>query len=261
MFMLTHTWILKNFLGLDFRNNLDFYIYNICPDLLPIHNCITSEFTHGIPRISHYPPEHRKAAFVLFHLLVDDIAHHGHINIEPVSGFNPDSKGYAYLRGQTLISPIIDFHRGIGMEINYNKAVYIAHTIIELSFDLRLSQDIGQGELFDLFNDAINHTLEKKMDELCGTLFWLFGIEAVKIRHTIEKGLNSFAFDRMKRLQNIEGRIEFYINRFGLDIEDDYIWQGVRTLLLKGLQLIGNNDDFLYPTLEAIKSSGFSYDL
>jgi hypothetical protein len=147
------------------------------------------------------------------------------------------------------------------VEINYNKAVYLAHAIIELSFDLRLSQEIGQEELFELFSDAVNHTLEKKMDELCATLYWLFDIESVKIRQALEKGLSLLALDRIKRLQNIEGRIEFCINRFGLDIEDDLIWKGTRTLLLKGMQLVGDNDAFLFPTLEAIKSSGFSYPL
>jgi len=257
MLMMTHTWILKEFLGSDFRDSLDLYVYNVCPDLLPIHKCITSEFTHGIPRRYSYPPQHQKAAFVLFHLLVDDMAHHGQINAEPTCGFNPDSQGYAYLRGQPLIEPIMEFHQRIGMEIDYSKAAYRAHMIIELTFDLRLIQETGHLKLYELFSDAVEHTVENKMDELCTTLDWLFGMETVPIRQALEKGLSSRTLDRMKSLRNIEGRIGFYIDRFGLDRGDDETWKGTRALLLQGMQQVRDHDAFLYPTLHAIKNSGF----
>jgi len=261
MLMLTHTWILKEFLGSDFRDHLDLYIYNICPDLLPIHKCITSEYTHGIPRIYQYPPEYKKAAFVLFHLLVDDIAHHGRISTEPIRCFNPDSQGYAYLRGQTLIKPIMDFYNRIGLEINYSKAAYRAHMIIELTFDLRLNQEREQEKLFELFSEAVYHTADKKMDELCTTLDWIFGLDTVKIRQALEKGLSSHTLDKMKHLLNIEGRIGFYIDRFGLNRKDDPTWAGTRTLLLQGMQLVSDYDAFLHPTLNAIRNSGFSSSL
>jgi len=261
MLMMTHTWILKEFLGSDFRDHLDLYIYNICPDLLPIHRDITSEITHGIPRIYSYPPEHQKAAFVLFHLLVDDMAHHGRINAEPVRGFNPDSQGYAYIRGQTLIGPIIDFYHRIGMEIDYRKAAYRAHMIIEMTFDLQMIQEIGQQKLFELFCEAVDHTANEKMDELCTTLDWLFRIETATIRQALEKGLSSRTLDRMKSLLNIEGRIGFYIDRFGLDRGDDPTWEGTRMLLLQGMRLVSDYDAFLHPTLNAIKISGFPCSL
>ncbi len=261
MLMLTHTWILKEFLGADFRNHLDLYIYNICPDLLPIHHGITPELTHGIPRIRQFPPEHRKAAFVLFHLLVDDIAHHGEINSEPVRSFNPDSRGYAYLRGQALIKPIIDFHHRIGMDITYGKAAYRAHMIIELAFDLRLNQDREQEYLLELLSEAVYHTAEKKMDELCATLDWLFGVESDKIRQALEKGLSTPVLDKMRRFLNIEGRIGFYIDRFGLDRKDDPTWAGARQILIRGMELVSDYNAFLYPTLDAIRNSGFSCSL
>lgn len=257
MFMMTHTWILKEFLGSDFRNSLDLYVYNICPDLLPIHQCITSEFTHGIPRRYAYPPEHQKAAFILFHLLVDDMAHHGQINDDPVCCFNPDSQGYAYLRGQTLIEPILEFHQRVGMEIDYCQAAYRAHMIIELTFDLQIIQETRQMNLYDLFSEAVEHTVDNKMDELCTTLDWFFGMETAAIRQALEKGLSSRTLERIKSLRNIEGRIGFYIDRFGLDRGDDDTWEGTRRLLLQGMQLVGDHGAFLHPTLQAIKNSGF----
>jgi len=177
MLMMTHTWILKEFLGSDFRDSLDLYVYNVCPDLLPIHKCITSEFTHGISR--------------------------------------------------------------------------------RYSYDLRLIQETGQMKLYELFSEAVEHTVEKKMDELCTTLDWLFGMETVPIRQALEKGLSSRTLDRMKSLRNIEGRIGFYIDRFGLDRGDDETWKGTRALLLQGMQQVRDHDAFLYPTLHAIKNSGF----
>ncbi len=261
MLMMTHTWILKEFLGSDFRESLDLYVYNVCPDLLPIHKCISSEFTHGIPRKYSYPPEHQKAAFVLFHLLVDDMAHHGQINSEPVLCFKPDSQGYAYLLGKSLIEPIMKFHQRIGMEIDYRRAAYCAHMIIELTFDLRLIQEMGQIKLYELFSEAVEHTLDKKMDELCTTLDWFFGMETASIRQALEKGLSARTLERMKSLRNIEGRIGFYIDRFGLDCEDDATWKGTRALLLEGMQLVGDFEAFLNPTLHAIRNSGFTFSL
>lgn len=255
MFMMTHTWILKEFLGSNFRESLDLYVYNVCPDLLPIQKGITAEFTHGIPRRFFYPPQHQKAAYVLFHLLVDDMAHHGQIHTDPVCGFNPNSQGYAYRRGQSLIEPILEFQQRMGMDVDRRTAAYRAHTIIELTFDLRLVQEAGEVRLYELFSEAVDHTVDKKMDELCETLDWFFGVEAAVIRQALEKGLSSGTLERIKSLKDIEGRIGFYIDRFGLDRDNDAAWEGTRTLLLQAMRLVDDFDAFLSPTLCAIKNS------
>ncbi|MGD0276164.1 MAG: hypothetical protein ABSB79_08930 [Syntrophales bacterium] len=106
--MLTHTWLLRSFLA-DHRLQLDspdIYVYNVIPDLLPIHGDATSALTHGIGRFSTLPIEHRKVAFVRFHLLVDDMAHHGRLIHRAESEFDAMSKGYTYRKGRFLVDDI-----------------------------------------------------------------------------------------------------------------------------------------------------------
>jgi len=106
-----------------------------------------------------------------------------------------------------------------------------------------------------LFSEAVDHTVDQKMDELCETLDWFFGVETAVIRQALEKGLSSGTLERIKSLKDIEGRIGFYIDRFGLDRNDDDAWEGTRALLLQAMHLVDDIDAFLSPTLCAIKNS------
>jgi len=81
MLMLTHTYLLQKVLGsADMENkNLDVYVYNIVPDLLTIHPQISSSQTHSIKRTLQIPSGYPRSSYVMFHLLVDDLAHYGYI--------------------------------------------------------------------------------------------------------------------------------------------------------------------------------------
>ena len=75
--MLTHTWILREFLGGDYISKQglsDLYIYNILPDVLPLHEHITAEITHRSTGKTSPPAEFIKARYIYFHLLTDDFA-------------------------------------------------------------------------------------------------------------------------------------------------------------------------------------------
>lgn len=153
MLMLTHTWILKEFIGqsrLD-QDVLDLFTYNVSPDMLCFHKDITADMTHGIPRFCSMPKEYRKAAFVHFHLLVDDIAHHGKIDTSIVKEFNPYSKGYTYIKGRPLIEPLKQFYEDIGKDISFNHISYQTHMIIEMAFDLALHYGQDNQDLLSLF--------------------------------------------------------------------------------------------------------------
>ena len=66
MLLNTHTWLLKEYAGARLRrDNLDILIYNVIPDILPIHRDITPEMTHRLERLVPVPPGHRKARFKL----------------------------------------------------------------------------------------------------------------------------------------------------------------------------------------------------
>ena len=108
MFMLTHTYFLQKYLGsADVRNiDLDVYVYNIVPDLLTIHPQISSDKTHKIRRSLQIPAQYPRSAYVMFHLLVDDLSHYGYICSNCQEEFDSNSQGYSYLKGKHLINSI-----------------------------------------------------------------------------------------------------------------------------------------------------------
>ncbi|MFA4916471.1 MAG: hypothetical protein WC560_07355 [Syntrophales bacterium] len=260
MLMLTHTWILKEFLGRGRLSSdvLDLFVYNISPDILPFHKAITSNMTHGIPRFLRLPNQYKKAAFVLFHLLVDDIAHHGKIGKTAVRNFNPNSDGYTYVKGKPLIRPIMDFYKSIGREIDYSHAAYQSHLIIEMTFDLALHQGMGSDNLVPLFCDALEYTVQNKIEEFGEVQAWLLNISEEIIADAIRQGKHTCSRDRMSRFMNVEGRVGLYLDRFGLDRNDDSTRAGIRNLLNCGMALVSDYEDFLYPTIKEIRNSPFA---
>ena len=261
MLMLTHTWFLKEFIETNriSRDHLDIFAYNVSPDILPVHESITPAMTHRIPRLSRLPQEYHKAAFIQFHLLVDDMAHHGRIGEKAVMDFNPNSNGYAYVKGRPLIQLIMDFHRDIGSEISFSEAAYRSHMIIEISFDLVIYR--RNTFLTTLFSEALSYTIENKIGEFSGTLGWFFGIKQKIILEAIEKGAAVYTKDRIDSLTNIEGRISLYIDKFRYDSNDDKTRCGIRNLFKQAVDLVTDYENFLHTTLKAIKESGFKLPL
>ena len=258
MLMLTHTWLLREFVGRDNinRDNLDIFAYNVSPDLLPIHKSITPEMTHSIPRSSRLPQKYHKAAFVQFHLLVDDIAHLGKIGDgKTVTVFNPNSNGYAYIKGRPLIQPIMDFCRGIGHEISFSEAAYRSHLIIEMSFDLALcGRDLDLGTLL---SEALNYTVENKLSEFSETLGWILGISQEIIMEAIQEGITLCTKDRIDSLMSMEGQICLFADKFRYDSDDDRIRNGIWNLFNQGMDLVADYEEFSHTILETIKGYGF----
>jgi len=259
MLLITHTWILKEFLGSCpiSHSILDLYAYNASPDLLPIHKEITAEHTHGIPRFCPLPANCEKAAFAQFHLLVDDISHHGRIERNPVRGFNPDSEGYTYVTGRSLMEPLTALLRNIGQQISYNELAYRSHMIIEMAFDMALYRKMGNEDLLGLFADALNFTIDHKISEFSHTLGWLYGISDQTIRESIDWGKDACTLERMHRFMSEEGRIGLFMDKFGLDRNNPYIWSTLGELMEEGLYLVRDYEAFLQPTLKAILEAGF----
>jgi len=261
--MLTHTWLLKELIGADniIGNNLDAYVYNVSPDLLTIHPSITPKMTHRIPLSSRLPAQHRKAAFIRFHLLVDDMAHYGKIGEGSATGFdfNPNSNGYAYVKGRFLIQPIMNFYRDIGAEISFSEAAYRSHMIIEMAFDLTVNRK--DGSLTTLFSEALSYTVENKLSEFSRTLGWFFGIEQKTITEAIEKGIKLYTKDRMDSLMSLDGRVNLYNAKFNHDPDNDSIRNNIRDLFTMGMDMVADYEDFLRATLKATEKSGFKPQL
>jgi len=259
MLMLTHTYLLQRILGVRAfdSNDLDAYVYNIVPDLLTIHPDITSQQTHKIKRLLHVPERYPKAAYIMFHLLTDDLSHYGSICPDIIDEFNPDSQGYSYIRGKPLIHSLLDLHRSIDNEISYNDAAYRSHLIIEMIYDLVISDHINVEKTIEILAEAINFTASKKIDEFVSIINWIYNFDENQIREVIEKTSRFLTIDRMQKIMNMEGRIRLYADKFSLKINDPLIADGVRKLFLQARDLVDDNEVFLIETEKSIKKYGW----
>lgn len=256
--MLTHTYLLQQIVR---ESNIrhsdpDIYIYNIAPDLLTIHPEINSNQTHSIPRFIKPPPEHSRTSYIMFHLLVDDLAHYGNISLTPQAGFDPHSSGYTYLKGRHLIESIINLHKIIEREITYNEAAYRSHLIIEMIYDLVILAHIQKNRSIELLEDALHFTLNNKANEFCNDIFWLYGIEKNNVLDVLKSAISYITRGRLERIMNIEGRIRLFTDKFGLRNDNPIFAEAIQTLFQDALSSI-ENEDFLQQTAATIRNHGW----
>lgn len=259
MLMLTHTYILQNILSMTGIKNYDpdIFVYNIVPDLLTIHPDINSQQTHKIKRLLNVPPLYPKVAYVMFHLLVDDLAHYGFICPGIPDEFNPDSQGYSYIKGKPLINPILDFQKEADREISYGEAAYRSHLVVEMIYDLVIIDHIISNQTIELLADAIYITAREKMDEFVATINWLYGFGEMEIREVMQKAAHSYMTEeRIRKTMNIEGRIRLYAYKFGLQDDQSYL-SGIKKIFLQARDLLDDNDLFLRETAEIVKKCGW----
>jgi hypothetical protein len=261
MLMLTHTWILRTFLASTTSQYItpELFLHNVSPDILPVHKDITTDMTHGVERFINLPLEHSKAALAQFHLFVDDIAHHGKICRGNAIFFNPHSEGYTYRKGRLLIEPIMDFHRSIGQKLSFNEASYRSHILIEMAFDQALQDGEAKQEAALLFFDALNYTVENKLEDFCRTSSWLFGINEGIIAEAIRQGKEKYTLESADLFSAAAGRVALYTGKFGLDYNETR--SGVEYLLGRGMDVVSDYGDFLTSTLDTIRETGFTCSL
>jgi len=261
MLMLTHTYLLQKVLDAANLNNkdLDIYIYNIAPDLLTIHPDINSDKTHNIKRFLNTPAQYPQLSYVMFHLLVDDLSHHGYISLKQKEEFNPDSQGYCYIKGKPLIADILDMHKKIQNEISYNEAAYRSHLIIEMIYDLVILNQINSFKTISLLADAINYTVKNKLDEFASTISWLYEIKQNDIKDLMKEVCIYLTEERMERIMNIEGRIRLYSDKFGLKNKDELFNDCIRNLFLlaKNSLELDERELFLRQTAQTIIDYGW----
>ena len=261
MLMLTHTYLLQKVLGVAGIKNkdLDIYIYNIAPDLLTIHPDINSNKTHDIKRFSEIPAKYPQAAYVMFHLLVDDLAHFGSICLDYQEEFNPESQGFCYIKGKPLINTILDLHNIIQDEISYNEAAYRSHLIIEMIYDLVSLNEIDSLKTISLLVEAINFTVNNKLDEFTSTISWLYNVGESDVRTVMKDACFYLTKERMERIMNIEGRIRLYSDKFDLKSKDKLFYDGIKNLFLqaKNSLELDEKELFLRQTAKIIKDYGW----
>ncbi len=259
MLMLTHTYILQNILGVSGIKNYDsdIFVYNIVPDLLTIHPGINSRQTHQINRMLHIPPLYSKAAYIMFHLLVDDLSHYGEICSGIPDEFNPDSQGYCYIKGKPIINLIMDFQKKVNKEISYNEAAYRSHLIVEMIYDLAIIDHITRNHTVKVLRDAICATIDKDMDEFTTTINWLYGLDKTEIRDVLQKSQSYLTEDKIQKTMTIEGRIRLYAFKFGLPVDEQLYLAGIKKIFLQARELLDDNEIFLRDTTEAAKKYGW----
>lgn len=258
MLMLTHTLMLQERIHAAHIRDIDpdIYIYNIAPDLLTIHPEINARMTHSIERFFEIPEQHKRAVYLRYHLLVDDLAHYGEISLKCTDEFNPDSAGYTYVRGKHLVETIIDLHRLIGKDISRSEAAYRSHLIIEMIYDLVIRKQIEENKSIRLLEDAINFTLEKKAQQFCADMAWLYGIESSKSLDVLKKAAVYMTRERMERFMNLEGRISLFTNKFDLRNDNAEFATLIKALFRDALTCV-ENDDFMYQSVAAIDNCGW----
>jgi hypothetical protein len=258
MLMLTHTYLLQQMIEASNIENIDpdIYVYNIAPDLLTLHPDISAHQTHSIQRFINAPPEHSRTAYVMFHLLVDDLAHFGKISMEYKEGFHPDSPGYAYVKGRTFVNTIVDLHKMIDHEISYNEAAYQSHLMIEMIYDLVILQRIQAGKSIDTLAEAVLFTREKREAEFCGNMSWLYGVDQSAVRNVLAGATSYLTKERMNGFMNIEGRIRLFIDKFGHKNQSEPFKAAVSSLFTDALNSI-EDEEFLQEIIEAVRKSGW----
>jgi hypothetical protein len=254
--MLTHTYFLQKYLrAADIKDiDLDVYVYNIAPDLLAIHPQITSNKTHKIQRSLQIPAKYSRSAYVMFHLLVDDLSHYGYICSDCQEAFDSNSKGYSYIKGKHLINSIIDLHKIISKEISYEEAVYQSHLIIEMIYDLAILNQINSFNTIDLLAEAIDFTVKNKIDEFVATIKWLYNVEKNEINEVMRNASIYITKDRLEHIMNIESRIHLYKDKFGLKSDDQLFYDGLKNLFQHARDLIDDDELFFRETVQTIKN-------
>ncbi|HOK06280.1 MAG TPA: hypothetical protein PK836_01580 [Syntrophales bacterium] len=262
MLMLTHTWILKAFLGPErpLEDHLDLVAYNICPDFLPISQSFNSSMTHGVSRFRAIPRQYRKAAFIVFHLMVDDLSHHGRIEKAPVTDFNPESEGYSYLKGRSLVEPLMDLYSAHGQSLDYPRAVYRSHMVIEMTFDLSLYQALKEESerLVLIMCRSLQEMSGAALEEFGETVGWFYGVEPEAVREAVLLCAERYTLDRINRFMSLPGRITLFADKFGLESSRTTAYDGLRGIMLRGMDLVKDYGDFLDPTLREIRRAGFA---
>ena len=257
--MLTHTYLLQKAMAACSKSHIDpdIYIYNIAPDLLSIHPDITAAQTHSIGRFIAAPAEHSRSAYIMFHLLVDDLAHYGRISMAcPEEGFKADASGYSYIKGRPLIEDLMGLHKMISKEITYSEAAYRSHLIIEMLYDLAILPHLRNCRSMELLEEAIQFVRHHREEEFCSEISWLYGFHGGSVREVLKQAAAYITKARMEQIMNIEGRIRLFKDKFGLRSDYSVFQDALHSLFDEALQSVGN-DDFIEQTELSVKDAGW----
>ena len=256
MLLNTHTLLLREYAGGRLgQDNLDVLIYNVMPDILPIHPDITPEMTHRLERLRSVPPGREKARFIQFHLLVDDLSHYGRITRRGHDRSENETGGYAFRKAEALSGEMGSLHGRLGLAIDAGEALYRSHLIVEMAVDLVIHR--RQPGVVDLFSRAVEATLGERVDGLVSTLGWAYAMPEWLVRDAVMQGMAAYRDEILRRSVSLEGRVELFLRKFFGGLAGDPERRGVRALVEQGIESVADHEDFLQTTLREISASGF----
>ncbi len=253
--MLTHTYFLQKILESAGIQDVepDIYVYNVAPDLLAIHPQISAAKTHNVQRSLRAPDQYPKSDYVMYHLLIDDLSHHGYICSGNQEEFNIHSRGYSYIKGNHRVNAIMSVYKSIDKDISVSDAVYQSHLIIEMIYDLVILKHIRAYGTIDILVEAIQFTVERKMDEFVSTMHWLYGLQEKEIIEVMKSALFFITRESMVSIMNMEGRMNLYKDKFGLRSDQKLFDDGLKDLFQRAVELIDDDELFYKDTVKVIK--------
>ena len=189
----------------------------------------------------------------MYHLLIDDLSHHGYICSGYQEEFNIHSRGYSYIKGNHLVNAIMSVYKSIDKDISVSDAVYQSHLIIEMIYDLVILKHIRAYGTIDILVEAIQFTVERKMDEFVSTMHWLYGLQEKEIIEVMKSALFFITRESMVSIMNMEGRMNLYKDKFGLRSDQKLFDDGLKDLFQRAVELIDDDELFYKDTVKVIK--------
>lgn len=263
MLMLTHTWIMREYLAATNSPAVEpeLFAYNVIADILPIHRGITPEMTHGIERFGGGRNSDCRESAILFHLLVDDYSHYGLICRQVPNGFQTNPQGFAYLKGKQLISPVTELYRRAGREIEASLACYQSHILIEMAFDMVLCRKERLGSLLLPLYTGLRTILDGNFQKTSFFLAKVFGIDRATVSEAVEQAKQICTYDGMAAQLDTAGRAELCLRRFGVTPVDSESRQAMTALLEQATDLVTDQQELLTPLIKIIRGTDFQIDL
>jgi len=120
-----------------------------------------------------------------------------------------------------------------------------------------LNRNRENSGLIPLFTESLGSMAQNGLEEFGRTIAWLTDIQVETAGEAFALGVNICTPERMNGLMNMKGRINLFIDKFGLDRNDPAVRAGAVELMEQGMELVQDCEAFLEPTMEKIRKSAF----
>jgi hypothetical protein len=145
--------------------------------------------------------------------------------------------------------------------IDAKVAAYRSHMIIEMTYDLTLyfARPDECARLIAIMCKSMEQLKDDdKLAEFSEVVGWIYQKDPKTVGEAVRQSIRFYTESRMNTFMTLDGRIKVFIRKFGLDDKNIAIYSDVKTLMSDGMNLVGDYEDFLDPTLAEIRKVGFN---